>query len=122
MTSSLVESASASLAAAMAVRGQPVCPRSLRRIRDTPRSIRGLLDQMALASKALGDGCRVSVCGRAQLCSVQCPAMLLWNAERFIVLLLADESQLFVLDPKDGTRSLELQDSAEGFSGVFVDV
>jgi ATP-binding cassette subfamily B protein RaxB len=80
----------------------------------TLRSIMGFADALDLAPRPL----RVELCA---LTKVQCPAILHWNLDHFVVLAKASRRGITIHDPAVGKRWLSMTEASKHFTGVVVE-
>jgi ATP-binding cassette subfamily B protein RaxB len=80
----------------------------------TLRSIMGFSEALDLAPRPL----RVELCA---LTKVQCPAILHWNLDHFVVLAKASRRGITIHDPALGKRRLSMAEASKHFTGVVVE-
>ncbi len=80
----------------------------------TLRSIMGFADALELAPRPL----RVEL---SALKKVQCPAILHWNLDHFVVLAKVTRRGITIHDPAIGKRCLPMEEASKHFTGVVVE-
>lgn len=80
----------------------------------TLRSIMGFADALDLSPRPL----RVEL---SALTKVQCPAILHWNLDHFVVLAKASRRGITIHDPAAGKRRLSMEEASKHFTGVVVE-
>jgi len=80
----------------------------------TLRSIMGFADALELSPRPL----RVEL---SALTKVQCPAILHWNLDHFVVLAKASRRAITIHDPAVGKRRLSMTEASKHFTGVVVE-
>lgn len=81
----------------------------------TLRSLIGFADALDLSSRPL----RIEL---SHLRKVQCPAILHWDLDHFVVLAKAGRRRITIHDPAFGKRSLSMEEVSKHFTGVVLEL
>jgi ATP-binding cassette subfamily B protein RaxB len=81
----------------------------------TLRSLMGFADALGLSARPL----RVEL---SHLSKVQCPAILHWDLDHFVVLAKAGRRRVTIHDPACGKRSLKMSEVSKHFTGVVLEL
>jgi ATP-binding cassette subfamily B protein RaxB len=80
-----------------------------------------LLDLMGLAEK-LNLGSRPVKLGLDSMSAIQCPAILHWNMDHFVVLKKVTVKGLFIHDPSSGLRMVTFEQADSQFTGIALEL
>ncbi len=81
----------------------------------TLRSLMGFADELDLSPRPL----RVEL---THLRQVQCPAILHWDLDHFVVLVNARRRRITIHDPAIGKRTLSMDEASKHFTGVVLEL